>query len=205
MAKKHEKILTLEDKTCRMGKISNNLEKHGDEWKTAFTIPISGIMLTEPELNAFMSDKYCHRSWFESKGSVDHPCAWWGEEEFTVTPQYEAEALTITVGGKELEFEAEEPEDPDDEDDKGLPACTLSRITLKPLQGGQTEMRFSLYLRPGVGKTNLLLQEHQHHTISLTLTDAKAAREKEGKQAPLPLGPASGAGNNGGDRPEAAK
>ena len=97
MAKKHEKILNLEAKVCRMGKISNNLEHHGDEWVTAFTIPITGVMLTKEELNAFMHDKYCHASWFEVKSNLAQPMSWWGEETFAVSASYESEALTLTV------------------------------------------------------------------------------------------------------------
>lgn len=190
MAKKHEKILNLDEKVCRMGKISNNLEKHGNEWVTAFSIPISGLLLTKDELNAFMCDKYCHTSWFDTKGNLVSPMAWWGEEDFAVSQEFESDALTVIVSGeKPLEFEADRPNGDEDEDDdeEGVPACSLSRITLRPQVGGMTEMRFSLYLRPGIGKTNLLLQDHQHREIKLTLSDAKAAAKKA-RQPELPMG-----------------
>lgn len=187
MPKHAPKVLNLTDKTCRMGKIANNLEHHADEWVTAFTIPISGVMLTKDELNDFLRDKYAHASWYTIEKGVDRPAAWWGEEEFAITPSYESEELQLTVSGdRELEFEAEQG-DPDDQDDVGRPACKLSRIVLKPCEGGLTELRFALYLLPGIGKVNLMLQEHQHREIKITLADAHPA-QKSDKQESLPLG-----------------
>lgn len=210
MAKQHPKILSLEAKHCRMGKISNNLEKHGEEYVTAFTIPISGVMLTKDELNEFMGDKHCHASWFETKRDVQQPMPWWGTESFGISGAYASDSLVIVVSGdRALEFEAEEPEE---EGADVRPACELSRITLTPQVGGLTEMAFALSVRPDLGKTNLMLQEHQHREVKLSILEA-SAKERAEKQAALPLAPAedgatvmgatADAGNNGG-RPDTA-
>jgi hypothetical protein len=200
MSKKHAKLLKLEDKVCRFGKISNNLEKHGDDWVTAFTIPVSGLMLTKEELNQFMRDKYCHAAWFDTKAGMTQPQGWWGEEFFPISQSFEAEGLTIIVSGdRTLEFEAEEAEDQDDEDDVGRPACEITKIRLTPQVGGHTEMAFSLSLRPDVGKKNLMLQEHQHREVKITLVDAKAS-EKNARQGQLPMGaPGAKAEGDGSD------
>jgi hypothetical protein len=194
MAEQHPKILNLTGKLCRMGKVSNNTEYHGaEEWESAFTIPITGVMLTREELNDFMRDKHCHASWYNTggKGGLVEPMPWWHGEEFSVSAKYESDDLMLTMSGdRELTFEPVEP-DPDDEDDVGRPACVLSSIVLRPQPGGLTELRFSLTLRPGLGKTNLQLQEHQHREIKITLTDA-APIEKASRQPQLPLGDAGG-------------
>jgi|ERR1700733_483884 len=195
MAKRHDKILQLDAKICRFGKISNNLEKHGKEWVTAFTIPVSGLLLTKAELNKFMRDKYCHQSWFDtSQPGALAPMSWWGPEDFAVSQAFEADAVTIRVSGdRDLEFLAEEGpgDDEDDGEDDGeeskRAACEISRITLKPQVGGLTEMRFALSLRPDIGKKNLMLQEHQHREVKITLVDGRV-KAKRDKQPELPMG-----------------
>lgn len=188
---KRGKTLNLDEKTCRLGKISNNLEKHGGEWVTAFTIPFSGLMLTKPELNTFMRDKYTWQSWFDtSKAGAPEPMVWWGGESFYVSETFEADTASIkTSADKPLEFESEG--DPKD-DDKYRPAMTVEKIVLTPQQGGFVEVRGSLYCRPGIGRINLALQDHQHREVKLTLVNARVA-ERAKRQPQLPLGDAGSA------------
>jgi hypothetical protein len=184
-AKRATPVLNLTAKVCRLGKFSNNTEYHGDHWEGAFTFPLTGLMLTKDELNTFLRDKYAHGCWFNTRGSLAEPMPWWNGECFRVSGAFEAEGLELTVSGdRQLRFEAGEP-DPDAEDDLGRPACVLSRITLTPHVGGLTELAAHLTLHPGQGKDNLLLQEHQHREIKLTLQDARE-RSKD-KQQELPL------------------
>jgi hypothetical protein len=185
MAQKHTKILRLDVKLCRLGKISNNLERHGEDYVTAFTIPVTELMLSKSELNAFMRDKLCWNSWYDTakRNSAAEPCAWWGGESFYVGDSYEADKGSITVSGeKELEFES--TGDPKEDDYRA--AMTISKIKLTPQVGGLTELCASLYLRPGIGKTNLVLQDHQHREVKLTLIDAKVA-ERQKRQPELPM------------------
>lgn len=198
MAKQQQtepQALDLRAKTCRMGKIANNLENHGGEWVTAFTVPITGLTLTKDELNDFMRDKYCHASWFETQRELIKPMAWWAGESFALSGAIEAEELTLELSGERLlVLSAEEPEDPDDADDRGKPACRLSRIELTPLVGGLTELRFHLYLHPGVGKNNLYLQEHQHREVRLTLLEAHRTKDELAPQPQLALNAPEGNG-----------
>jgi hypothetical protein len=186
MAKKHTKILRLDGKLCRFGKISNNLERHGDDYVTAFTIPVTELMLTKAELNAFMRDKYCHQSWYDTtKGNqAAEPMPWWGGESFYVSEAFEADKGSIIVSGdRELEFESEG----DPKEDTYKPAIVVSKIVLTPRTGGLTEFNGSIYVRPGIGKTNLALQDHQHREVKLTLIDGRVA-EREKRQPQLPMG-----------------
>jgi hypothetical protein len=181
MAKKHAKILKLEEKVCRLGKVANNLERHGQDWVTGFTIPVFQLMLTKAELNTFMRDKYCHQSWFDTSKGCE-PMAWWQGESFYIAESYEADSGTIIVSGnKALEFES--TGDPKEDDYK--PGIVLSKIVLTPQVGGMTELKCSVYLRPDIGKTNLLLQEHQHREVKLTLAASVSEADKRQPQLPM--------------------
>jgi len=186
MAKTHTKILNLEGKTCRLGKISNNLERHGEDYVTAFTLPFTELMLTKAELNSFMRDKLTHTSWFDtSKGNAAaEPMAWWGGESFYLSESFQADRAAIIVSGdRELEFESSG----DPKEDDYRPAMVISKLVLTPQVGGMVEARGSLYLRPGIGKTNLALQDHQHREVKLTLVNARVT-ERDKKQPQLPMG-----------------
>jgi hypothetical protein len=193
MAKKHAKILRLDEKLCRFGKISNNLERHGDDYETGFTIPVEELMLSKAELNAFMRDPLCWQSWYDtSKGNrAAEPMPWWGGESFSLAESFEADEGSVIVSGdKALEFKSSG--DPKGDDYRA--GIVISKINLQPRTGGLTELSCSIYVRPGLGKTNLVLQDHQHREVKLTLIDAKVA-EREKRQPQLPLGEAS-------DKPE---
>lgn len=184
MAKRGTKVLKLEGKTCRLGKVSNNLERQGSDYVTGFTIPFGELMITKAELNALMRDKDTHASWFNAGGagkSVE-PMPWWGGVPFYLDEVFEADSAMIIVSGdKELEFTS--TGDPKEDDYR--PAAILSKLTLRPQVGGMTEVRGSIYLRPGIGKTNLALQDHQHREVKITV-QAKV-QEVEKRQTNLPL------------------
>jgi hypothetical protein len=185
MAKKHAKIPNLTDKTCRLGKIANNLERHGKEWVTGFTVPVVEMMLTKAELNALLRDKYAHQSWFDtSKAGAVEPMSWWNGEEFKLSEEFETDEATITVsGGTELEFQS--TGDPKGDDYRA--AAQISDVILAPQVGGMTEMRFKLYVLPGIGRTNQKLQEHQHREVKVTWKDARVI-DREKRQPELPMG-----------------
>ena len=173
-------MLKLDAMICRFGKISNNLECHGDDYVTEFNIPVSGVMLTAEQLNDFIGDPYCDKSWFNTtKAKLKEPMAWWERGDFRLKDSLEADACTVKVSGdRQLEFERKDE----------LPACRISRMTLRPQVGGMTELSFQLQVRPGIGKTNLILQEHQNREVRLTVGDAKLVTKS--KQQALPLGAA---------------
>lgn len=184
MAKRGSKVLKLEGKTCRLGKVSNNLERQGSNYVTGFTIPFSDLMLTKAELNTLMRDKDCHASWFNTGGAgkAIEPMPWWGGVPFYLDETFEADKAMIVVSGdKELEFESSG----DPKEDDYRPAVIVSKLTLRPQVGGMTELRGSVYLRPGIGRTNLALQDHQHREVKISL-QAKVA-EKDSAQPQLPL------------------
>ena len=168
-------------KSCHFGKIANNLRKIGAQEEPEFSIPCEGLMLTPGELDEILG-QYTHRSWFELRGDVWEPCAWWSRVQgyVAIDGAFEAEYCAIYAGNRKIEFELLEGEDGD------IPAARITRIRLKPHVGGMTEMCFHLHVRPGLGESNLLLQEHQNREVRLTLGETRLANP-QGQQQELPL------------------
>lgn len=203
MAKKHTKILKLTGKNCRLGKISNNIERHGTQHVTAFAIPVTALMLTKNELNTFLRDPTAHESWFTKPTKADpaiEPRPWWNGETFRHSEEYEADkAMLVLSGGNEVEFESEG----DPKEDDYRPAMTISKIKLTPHTGGMTEVSCTIYVRPALGKKNLALQGAQYEEVKLTVSAKVSDRDKNQSQLPLNEGDAEGAAASG-DGDEAA-
>ncbi len=188
-SQKSQPLLDLDGAAAMMRKISINVLNKDSE-QTLFTCPVEGIELPEKPLDALMGYG-TFRSWYnQGADKIWRPMPWWEKRnkgDFQVEDEFVCEGVIIRVaGGKELEFENYEPEDEDDEKDTARPAARITNIILKPTPGGITLLSLHLQVRPGIGKTNLALQEHQFRHIHLTLTETKLD-EKEGRQQPLPL------------------
>lgn len=182
--------LVLEAARATMLKISPNV-LHKDPNLTIFTIPVEGVELVEQQLDAFLG-KYTFRSWYEQRpDGAWHPCIWWHhrkDADFPIDEEFHTDLLTLEFTGEiSLDFETEEPDE--DHGDK-VPAAKITSIRLKPTAGGVTLLSFHLQVRPGLGKDNLLLQEHQYRPVMITLGETTIA-PKKGKQQSLPLGPPS--------------
>lgn len=183
--------LTLENARGTTAKISLNV-LHKDANLTIFTIPVEGVELVEEQLDSFLG-KYTFRSWYEKrKDGSWHPCGWWlhrKDADFPIDEEFHTDSLTLGLSGDQvLEFETQEPEE---EDDDKVPAAKITSIRLKPTAGGVTLLSFHLQVRPGLGKDNLLLQEHQFRPVTVTLGETTLA-PKKGKQQSLPLEPGKG-------------
>lgn len=189
-AKKNEQqMISLIDKICRFGKISNNLELHGEEEVTAFQIPVEGVMLEAKELNAIVGDKYFAGIVFNDKRGLKEPTdALRKFKPLELADSYENATVIMTLtGDRELEFDE----------------CLLKNLTLEPQVGGLTALSIKLYLRPGIGANNLLLQEHQHREVKLTITNATVALKAKSRQQDLPLGNGEEGDDEEGEEEEA--
>jgi hypothetical protein len=188
-------MLTLDAMICRLGKISNNLECHGSEYVSEFNIPVTGIMLDAEQLNVLMQDPHCDRSLYNARGALKEPMPWLArcDSRLKLCASLEADYCCIRVSGsRDIEFEVKREKGGKGKQEDPLPACKISKMTLEPRTGGLTELSFQLQVRPGIGKNNLLLQEHQHREVKLTVTNSKVVVVSE-KQQPLGLGaPAEG-------------
>lgn len=172
---------------CKFGKISNNTLQMGEAgFVPEFTIPVTGLMLSPEQLNETMGDPLTWRSWYNhSPPALPKPCDWWAHSkgEFPIPDEFEGDWLEIQVtGDRILEFLGEE------KGDKKTPAFRISKAVLTPLHGGNTEVKFHLHVRPGIGKENLVLQEHQHSEVRLSFSETKP-QAPDNRQQKLELAP----------------
>lgn len=163
-------VWQLIDKRLRLGKISLNLEKHGDEDVVAFCVPFGECMLDGQEAGELVEDKYFERAVFDQKRGALTPCTWLrAVDPLRIKRSFEQAFVIMTVSGdRELEF-----------DEVLIKDLTL---VFDPKYQGLTELTGKLYLRPGIGQENLILQEHQHHEVLVTITNARVALKAKSKQ-----------------------
>lgn len=189
--------LSIDGAICRIGKISNNTLKLGDgKFESEFTIPFEGIVLMRDQLNDALEDTRAFDSWYEtSVGKPAKPCAWWlhSKGEFPIPDDHEGKWLHIQfTGGQVIEFSET---DGKSEKDKKTPGFRISKIVFVPNFGGLTEFKGSFHVRPGLGRENLLLQEHQHREVKIWFGQTKPV-EKDSRQESLPLEPPKPAESN---------
>jgi hypothetical protein len=167
--------------TCTMGKISNNLETHGDEDVPAWTIPLVGILIDAHTLEELLHD--CHASEGFFKRNADgqlEPRPWVTyAEPIALTEAYDGLATSIKFGDELIEFDR----------------CRLKDLTLGRFFPGAAQLDCKLQLYPGLDHANLVLQAMQNHPIVLTIESAKVAAKKKLKQQELPLMQAAEAAN----------
>lgn len=159
-----------------MGKISINLEKHGEEEVIVFAIPITGAMLpanlqADDPANAIAADPHFTRSIFNDNKGFLEPMPW-VRSPIRIPEKYEAAHVSIKLPSDEvLEFEG----------------ARVGDIELMPTPGGMVATDYQIQLHPELDRVNLLLQEYQHHEVTITVHDAKVALKKKSKQKELPL------------------
>lgn len=161
--------LNLSDAHARMGKIGNNIEMHGEEEVSGFTLPIT-MTLGHEQLDGLMG-KYFHRSLYnQTKDLWEIVDGFRRCKPLHLEDIYEEVSVLIDLAqGDPLEFSD----------------CRVSKIVLTPQHGGLTLLDCHLYLHPGLGDENLALQEHQNHEIGVTLQEGKIALKKNPKQGEM--------------------
>lgn len=168
---------------CKPGKISNNLEKHGDDEVVVFAIPISAVV-DEATANAIAGDPYFTRSIFNDNKGFLEPMSW-HRQPIAFPEKYEGAVATFRLmSDEDLEFSD----------------ARIQGIEALGQPGGMVRVDFQLQVQPGLDRENLLLQETQHHEIRLSIFDAKVALKKNAKQRNLELvGGGPGTGSTEGD------
>lgn len=171
--------LNLIDEHARMGKISNNLERHGDEDViTGFTLPLE-LRITRGQLQELMGEAFDAAVWVASpvSGGGSFIAAEWVTRllPFLLGGEvYEGVAAVMGLGGRELEFA-----------DSRVSHITLLAFGL----GGIVQVGCHLYVRPGIGQENLLLQEYQEHEVAVSMSQGKLRVKADKRQQQLPLEP----------------
>lgn len=167
---------TLTDEHAQMGKISNNLEKHGGgdepDLITGFSLPLK-LRVPREQTVALMGQEF-ERSCWAALGTGVVAQAW----ARRITPialhgeVYVGAAAELHLGGEELTFKD----------------CRVSDIEIVGFEdGGYTLIECQLYVKPGIGNENLLLQEYQKQEIAVQLSSGKLRVKADKAQQQLPL------------------
>lgn len=170
-------MLNLIDKHAQLKKIANNLEIHGEAQSviTGFTLPFE-LQVPRSQLVELMGEAFDRAVWtIDTTGmivGVD-----WARRLLPLTLEgetYIAVAAVIGLGGRELEFAD----------------SRVSKIELLAFgNGGITHVKCHLYVRPGIGSENLLLQEYQEHEVAVSMSAGKLRVKADKAQQQLPLEP----------------
>jgi hypothetical protein len=184
--------LALMDEHAKMGKISNNLELHGEAQSviTGFTLPIE-LQVPRAQLVQLMGEAFDRAVWTLDGTGMLTGVDWvrrllpLGLTDET----YIGVAAVLGLGGRELEYAD----------------CRFSKIEILALgNGGITHVKGHLYLRPGIGSENLLLQEFQEHEIAVSISAGKLRVKADKAQQQLPLEPPSSSASPAADVSPAA-
>ncbi|MGH8266228.1 MAG: hypothetical protein ACRETS_02795 [Steroidobacteraceae bacterium] len=199
-AKKSAKpVFALADEHAKLGKIANNLENPNADPVTGFTLPLE-FAVDRKQLNALMGEDF-DRAVYGVDGEpvlpragdeTDHPDLLAPVDGFRrcaalqLKDAYEdVEAHLAFTGDRHLTYSG----------------CKVSDITLSFEVGGVTRIGLHLYVHPGIGHENLLLQEHQKREVGVELSGGKLATKSDKRQQNLPL---AGGGANDAEGAEAA-
>lgn len=172
--------LALEDEHAKMGKISNNLEWAGEEQHvTGFTLPFE-LQVPRPQLVGLMGEDFDRAVWkLDGAGTLTGTD--WARRILPISltdETYIGVAAALVLGGRELEYAD----------------CRWSKIELLAFgNGGITHVKGHLYLRPGIGSENLLLQEYQESEVAVSISSGKLRVKADKRQQQLPLEPPAAA------------
>lgn len=169
---------------ARLGKLSNNLETHGEDDRVpGFTFPVDGEIDRE-QLDELMGKGFASRV-FDKNGNpaagftncapLAHRWVW---------AKVHADLIGEEGGPSDLEF-----------DD-----CRVKDLALEFHQGAMTQVHFSLYLHPGLGDANLALQRYQRCELGeLVLHGGERQLKASDRQGALALGGQASAPAAGGE------
>lgn len=160
---------------CVIGKITNNIELHGDESVSMFGIPVSSMLVPTETINALWGDPHFDRCLFNhGKAGIVEPMPWTRNSVIRLEEVFEA-------GSAEIKFKNDEVHK--------FENCRMKGFIGGPLVGGMTELSFQLQLNPGLDRANLLLQEYQNEEIKLSIMSAAISKKKNPKQKEMQLTP----------------
>jgi hypothetical protein len=120
-------------RNCLFGGSQNGrTENHGDDLIPADDFQISGFMLPADDLNKFLNDVHTHQSWFDTKGNLKVPTAWFADLKMPLrlTMKFEYCRIAMLLGT--------------DENETVLAPVNIASITLEPVKSGFTEMCFQI-------------------------------------------------------------
>jgi hypothetical protein len=152
-----------------LGKISNNIENHGDEEVTAFDIPVTGILLDREQLNALLDDSVADRVLFNKTRTGDVQPSLKCFAPFVLTDSFDGAVLSFSFGEAKKE-------------NFTLRDCKVKGVTLEPQNGGNTVVSLKIRVRPENDSQILMLMGHQNRGCQLGIAEAKVATTAAAKK-----------------------
>lgn len=167
------KRYTLSKREAKLGtSIPFRTEFHGDDPVTASDVPVSGIMLTQAELNDILQEPLASRALFVRRAgsTLDDPLIR-GIQALKLIDKIDNASVVVLVGLEQTEVD--------------LGNCKLKGITLEPKTGGLTEMGFKIQTTPTLDKRIATLLEHMDAGVMVEI-----GYEHNAEQQQLPMGAA---------------
>lgn len=166
--------MDLSIRVCKLG-INLNVpsEMHGDERVAAVDIPLVGILLEKEEVNELVGDKFWNAIFDTPIGDGKAPRAAWPDlDDYRIAGKF-ACSIAIELGENQNDIELEE--------------ATISKIRLKPLDGGLTQMSCSVHTSANVERFIHKLTARIDTEIKMELAIGEKLEREKSKQAELPL------------------
>lgn len=163
-------MFNIAETYAQMGKISNNLEKHGEKDVTAFDIPISAVTLKPEQFNALSEDAYADRWLFSDKADIREPNLS-KFEPLVLRDTFEEALVAMKVGGDAFSFAD----------------ARIKDVQFEGKRGGDILCSFNVRVRPENDKQILQLIAYQNREISIDIQDAKVCMKGGRRQQELPL------------------
>ena len=162
-------MLNIESTHAVLGKVSNNIENHGDEEVTAFDIPVSGILLSREQVNQLLDDSVADRVLFNTTRTKDVQPSLKCFEPFALKDKFDGATIRFDFGtGKGEKFT--------------LKDCKAKGVTLEPQNGGNTLVALSIRVRPENDAQILQLLGHQNRSCKISISEAKIATNAAAKK-----------------------
>lgn len=159
----------LDQVTTKLGKYSNNLEKHGSESVPCWALPCTEIVFSREMMCALAADKHFDRALFNDDRGVLRPMPWTQAFRLDYQKSFEEAVFTIHFSEKtESEFEN----------------CKVKIVDLVPQETGIGIGVIQVQIYPD-RKQLVMVHEHQGHTVKISLSNAKVAAKKGDKQGDL--------------------
>ena len=178
-------VLNLTSGDARMGKLSSNLEKAGDEDVCVFDIPITGYGLSVAQIRTITGAQYGERSLQDKQGSRNVR-ALPNISRFVIADSYDGASVRFVLSGAV---------------DHEFKDCKVRKLFVEVLDTGEVMLSFSVRVKPNLGKQSSQLLEYQNRPIRIAVSRGKLAIKETDRQKSLELGGDADADEDDDDGP----
>ena len=170
-------MLTLHETPCRLGKFSNNLDKHGEDDLTSFDVPVELEGMPSEALNELMEDRLFSTRLFDT-ATPGNPISV-GAGFMKLAPlkfrdTFEDTHIDLLLSSSKTPHHFE--------------GVKISKIVLEPCLGGTTKCGFSVHLKPDTDKQILQLLHHQRREVIISVSGGKLVESKKQQDLELAQG-----------------